>query len=351
MSQKAFAESVLQGLGIRAKPGAVQGLLGWMKAEGGHWHNDAHYNPLNTTLNLPGAGNTGSQGNIKQYRDWGQGIEATVRTLENGRYGGILGALKAGDPHRLASEIGRSPWGTNASLVRQTISSEPALSSAALGRGSSRGSSVASRSPSILGLTTSRTVRENVVDPQAAKRVALAQHLQQTDPHSILLRLGVVSPDEPVTQTLTRKVQGMPLVQGQTNNHDSSTNGVLERLIKRADAIDTKNNAGKLPYQWGGGHEGKVNPFRASPLDCSGAVSAVLGVNPRVAAQFEKWGTPGEGKRVTIYANGTHTFMKIDGHFFGTSHANPGGGAGWIPHENMSKDYLRNFTVRHPSGM
>jgi hypothetical protein len=289
MSQKAFAESVLQGLGIRAKPGAVQGLLGWMKAEGGHWHNDAHYNPLNTTLNLPGAGNTGSQGNIKQYRDWGQGIEATVRTLENGRYGGILGALKAGDPHRLASEIGRSPWGTNASLVRQTISSEPALSSAALGRGSSRGSSVASRSPSILGLTTSRTVRENVVDPQAAKRVALAQHLQQTDPHSILLRLGV--------------------------------------------------------------DEGKVNPFRASPLDCSGAVSAVLGVNPRVAAQFEKWGTPGEGKRVTIYANGTHTFMKIDGHFFGTSHANPGGGAGWIPHENMSKDYLRNFTVRHPSGM
>lgn len=201
--------------------------------------------------------------------------------------------------------------------------------------------------PSIMGGMASRTVKETVNDPDAEKRVALATHLMQTNPHSILLRLGVVSADEPVTKTVTRKVSAMPLRSGQTNNNDNTTTGVIERLVKRADAIDTK----QLPYQWGGGHAGKVNAFKATPLDCSGAVSAVLGVNPRVASQFTKWGSPGAGKRVTVYANGKHTFMEIDGHFFGTSHSNPGGGAGWIKRDNISHEYLKNFTARHPSGM
>jgi hypothetical protein len=41
------------------------------------------------------------------------------------------------------------------------------------------------------------------------------------------------------------------------------------------------------------------------------------------ASQFETWGQAGQGKNVTVYANGTHTFVavKLRGawHFFGTS--------------------------------
>jgi hypothetical protein len=121
MNQSQFATAVLKGLGVQPSDGAVTALVGWMKAEGGHWNNDAHFNPLNTTMPAPGAGNTGSQGNIKVYKNWAQGVDATVRTLKNGRYTGIIHALSAGNPKQVAAAIGASPWGTNASLIAGTI--------------------------------------------------------------------------------------------------------------------------------------------------------------------------------------------------------------------------------------
>lgn len=122
----------------------------------------------------------------------------------------------------------------------------------------------------------------------------------------------------------------------------------LDRVVQRANTIDAKH----MPYLWGGGHAGgKVNPRKTGPLDCSGAVSAVLGINTRVSGELASWGRPGRGKHVTIYANPTHTIMEINGHFFGTSGTNKGGGAGWIPRSAISSDYLKNFTARHPAGM
>lgn len=117
-----WAAALLQRLGIPQSPGAIRSLVGWERAEGGHWNNSARYNPLNTTQNAPGAGNTGTQGNIKVYQSWDQGLNATVKTLRNGNYGGILHALKAGDPNAVASAIGSSPWGTNGGLVSRVIS-------------------------------------------------------------------------------------------------------------------------------------------------------------------------------------------------------------------------------------
>jgi hypothetical protein len=117
------------------------------------------------------------------------------------------------------------------------------------------------------------------------------------------------------------------------------------KIVRRADRIDSKH----LPYAWGGGHGGKVK--EGTPVDCSGAVSEVLGVDPRVSGEFTKWGKGGRGKNVTIYANGEHVLMEINGHFWGTSNSNPGGGAGWIPRTAISKAYLSRFTARHPAGM
>jgi hypothetical protein len=81
-------------------------------------------------------------------------------------------------------------------------------------------------------------------------------------------------------------------------------------------------------------------------VDCSGAVSQVLGIRPRVSGDFGSVGKPGRG-RVNIYYNGTHVFMEINGHFFGTSGSNPGGGAGWFPSSQVNRAYLRRFKVRH----
>jgi hypothetical protein len=109
----AFAAAVLQKVGIKPSADSISKLVAWANAEGGNWNNTARYNPLNTTLALPGAGNTGAQGNIKVYRSWTQGIEATAKTLTSGPYGGILAALKSGTGAQFEAAVNASPWGTH----------------------------------------------------------------------------------------------------------------------------------------------------------------------------------------------------------------------------------------------
>lgn len=125
LTLRQFGTSVLHELGIKPNKQNVRAMVGWARAEGGHFHNDAEYNPLNTTLPMPGAGNTGTQGNIKVYKDWHQGVKATVETLRNGNYGGILHALAHGSAEDVANAIGSSPWGTSGGLISSVIRSTP----------------------------------------------------------------------------------------------------------------------------------------------------------------------------------------------------------------------------------
>lgn len=125
----------------------------------------------------------------------------------------------------------------------------------------------------------------------------------------------------------------------------------VRTLIERANKIDAK----RLPYVWGGGHsrsgvpDGGTGRDPGIGFDCSGAVAAVLGIDPRHSSQFAQWGKPGraKGNGVTVYSNSSHVLMEINGHFFGTSQTNPGRGAGWIPRAAISESYLRGFTARH----
>ncbi len=317
MTPEQFAVSVLKGLGIKPSRGAVQAMVGWQKAEGGHWNNDARHNPLNTTQPEPGAGNTGTQGNIKVYTDWGQGVKATVTTLKNGRYQPILDALAQGNPSGVAQAIGQTPWGTGGGLVARTIAGTK-VGEIPAGYGSQ-----------------AEPQAEPAVDNSAARGAAVYDYLQQKGNDPLTLALSL--------RGLQDQAGGGASASG--SQPPASVRGA-SKYASRADAIDAK----RLPYQWGGGHGAKVDPYNAQPLDCSGAVSAVLGIDPRVSGDLASWGKPGRGKRVTIYANGHHTLLEIDGHFFGTSASNPGGGAGWIPREKIGAQYLKGFVARHPPG-
>lgn len=107
-----WANKLLQLLGMPLTSDNLAALVAWEMAEGGHWHNTAHYNPLNTTQPMPGATAMNSVG-VKAYTSWSQGFEATIITLHNGRYGGILAALRAGDDAvAVAHAVALSPWGT-----------------------------------------------------------------------------------------------------------------------------------------------------------------------------------------------------------------------------------------------
>lgn len=111
MTQEEWARQLLSRLGIKATTANVTALIAWARAEGGHWNNTAHYNPLNTTQSAPGATSMNSVG-VKAYTSWDQGFDATVKTLQNGHYTNILSALKSGTAKDIVQAVVNSVWGT-----------------------------------------------------------------------------------------------------------------------------------------------------------------------------------------------------------------------------------------------
>ena len=108
-----WAKAIVQKLGMPVTGPNVAAVTAWEMAEGGHWHNSAHYNPLNTTQSMPGATSMNSVG-VKAYSSWAQGFAATLKTMHNGYYEGILAALRQGDDAQaVADAVATSPWGTN----------------------------------------------------------------------------------------------------------------------------------------------------------------------------------------------------------------------------------------------
>jgi hypothetical protein len=176
----------------------------------------------------------------------------------------------------------------------------------------------------------------------------LGQRLAKHNPNNPLLRRGVVGTQAPdISQfehTNLETLTGPKLAQGIAARGYSPESAALIQTV--TDRIN-KVSAQKLPYAWGGGHGAKPQtPGDGVAVDCSGFVSSVLGINPRVSGAMGSVGKPGRG-RVNIYYNGEHTLMEVNGHFAGTSATNPGGGAGWIPRSAISPQYLKRFQVRH----
>lgn len=108
-----FATYLLQGLGITPNAGNVQGLVDWENAEGGNWHNPDTFNPLNTTQPYGTSHATNGAG-VRAYQSWADGLAATLQTLNNGRYAGILQALRGNSPQAIEQAVAASPWGTGA---------------------------------------------------------------------------------------------------------------------------------------------------------------------------------------------------------------------------------------------
>jgi hypothetical protein len=117
-----FAQDLLKGLGMPTTPANINAINAWHQAEGGN----AAFNPLNTTQGAPGASNYNGVG-VKNYTSYAQGLQATIQTLNNGHYGSILNALKAGtNALAVASAVGGSPWGTSGSLMAKVLGGTPA---------------------------------------------------------------------------------------------------------------------------------------------------------------------------------------------------------------------------------
>ena len=117
---------------------------------------------------------------------------------------------------------------------------------------------------------------------------------------------------------------------------------VVARVIAGGNAI------ARFPYVWGGGH----GSFVDSGYDCSGSVSYALAAaglldTPLTSGQLARWGAPGPGRWITIYANAGHTFMYVAGLRFDTSGRAGPLGSRW----QTAPRSLAGFTVRRPPGL
>lgn len=93
--EKQVIDAILKGLGGPSSAANESSLANWFKREEPTFPPPCQYNPMATTENEPGATTFNSAG-VKNYLSWNQGIDATVKTLDNGRYPAIVAALQKG---------------------------------------------------------------------------------------------------------------------------------------------------------------------------------------------------------------------------------------------------------------
>ncbi len=128
-----FAYAFLGQLGDPQIAQNVQFIVAWEDKEGGNWKNTAAFNPMNTTQ--PYDGSVPYEPNppqpndpVQAYKNWNDGMAATVVTITNGYYPNILSALADGSSAQAdASALTNSPWGTGdvSALLGQSYSPAP----------------------------------------------------------------------------------------------------------------------------------------------------------------------------------------------------------------------------------
>lgn len=128
-AQTAAATQLLKGIGITPNPDNLRLASGWIQSEGGLVNGTN--NPLNTTLNAPGALGAINGDGVKKFGSLDQGVAADASTLSEAPYAGIRSALQSGDQNAFINAVGSSPWGTSGSLLSKVLgSSSPAPAAA-----------------------------------------------------------------------------------------------------------------------------------------------------------------------------------------------------------------------------
>ena len=114
VTREQFADRFLDSIGAPKSRRNRIAMVAWMEGE----NTEAAFNPLATTLSMPGAGQFNYAG-VRNYRNLDDGVEATRRTLTYGAsrdlygYAAIYRRLRANAmPRRTLRAVKKSMWGT-----------------------------------------------------------------------------------------------------------------------------------------------------------------------------------------------------------------------------------------------
>lgn len=125
MTEQSWARDLLTRMHLPVTHNNMVTVLAWEYAEGGHFHNGAKYNPLNTTRDHAKFGSINSVG-VATYPNYKTGMEQTIATLDLPAYKKVREDLAHdASPSRTAGAISASPWGT-----WHGVSAAPALARA-----------------------------------------------------------------------------------------------------------------------------------------------------------------------------------------------------------------------------
>jgi hypothetical protein len=109
-----FYQKVLSCVGAKPTKDNMSFMYAWRQAEGGKASN----NPFNTTHKMPGS-TTYNSHNVQNYKSSEDGIQATCKTLNNGRYNDIVDGLKNDvGLFDLSRMKGLKTWGTGELLAK-----------------------------------------------------------------------------------------------------------------------------------------------------------------------------------------------------------------------------------------
>lgn len=279
--------ALLKRLGAPVTPQNQSFLGGWQRWEGGHTNNDATYNWLNTTRDGVGAtGDINSVG-VTAFDSFQNGIGATAATLQSGRYGDIIKALKSGNPYKAKPVAGLSTWltgqaaseagakyaskvlGTKISAAREQASVAYDESPAAVVNNPNPYQMVALRQQQVgtLLAMSAATVAGQVANPM------LISQLQQS---SMALRQAQVSVAQ--SETAARATGGTTAA-AEGAYKGVKADGKMGKILQIA-----AKQIGK-PYVWGAETPGEGG------FDCSGLIDYA----------FRQAGVPIPGGRLTTY--------------------------------------------------
>jgi hypothetical protein len=154
---------------------------------------------------------------------------------------------------------------------------------------------------------------------------------------------GTVSPGSTSTSTTTTAPSGTAQIRSDGTAIPPAN---APRQIRKA--INAGNKIHTRPYIWGGGHR----RFKSRGYDCSGAVSYVLHAagllrSPLASGPLMRWGSPGIGSWITVYANAGHAWMTVAGLRFDTSGTgeslNQGSGPRWRFNMRTATGYAARY--------
>ncbi len=177
----------------------------------------------------------------------------------------------------------------------------------------------------------------------------------EAPPESVAQSSGAPS-DAQIATELKQAFKGGPTkgkaVDGATVGADGLATVPLTAPPKLRAMIVAGNQVARKPYVYGGGHGGGPEGlFTDSAYDCSGSISYALASagfikSPMASGGLSKFGKPGPGKWVTIYADEGHAFMVVAGLRFDTS--------GRVKRDTRWQADARSpggLTARHPPGL